>query len=116
RGRQESGREPWNGLGSAGRGAIDVGDAPALDIAEIIHASAGGLEMLRQPGIKNSNLRKRGPLLGAPDDRPRYRRGAEQRDELAAFHSITSSARASSEGTSTPRSCSDSAPRASLAP
>src|SRR5215467_2510550 len=67
----EFGREPWNGLGSAGSGAIDVGDAPALDIAEIIHASAEGLEMLRQPGIKNSNLRKRGPLLRARRERPR---------------------------------------------
>src|SRR5262249_57229269 len=98
RGRQESGREPWNGLGSDGRGAIEIGDAPAIDIAEIIHASTEGLEMLRQPGIKNSNLRKRGPLLGAPDDRPRYRRAAEQRDERAALHSITSSARVTSDG------------------
>jgi hypothetical protein len=36
--------------------------------------------------------------------RPRNRRTAEQRDELAPSHSITSSARASSvAGTSTPR-------------
>ena len=31
-------------------------------------------------------------------NRPRYRRAPEQRDELAPFHSITSSARASSDG------------------
>ena len=38
-------------------------------------------------------------LLRARRERPRRRRAAEQRDELAApFHSITSSARASSDG------------------
>src|SRR6516162_6360318 len=95
--RHEFGREPWNGLGSAGSGAIDVGDAPALDIAEIIHASAEGLEMLRQPGIKNSNLRKRGPLLRARRERPRGR-SAEQSDEGAPPHSITSLARVTSDG------------------
>src|SRR5207253_9701255 len=41
--------------------------------------------------------------LRARRERPRDRRAAEQRDELAAFHSITSSARASSvAGTSRP--------------
>ena len=37
-------------------------------------------------------------LLRARRERPRSRRAAEQRDELAALHSITSSARASSDG------------------
>ena len=37
-------------------------------------------------------------LLRARRERPRSRRAAEQRDELAALHSITSSARASSVG------------------
>ena len=37
-------------------------------------------------------------LLRARRERPRRRRAAEQRDELAAVHSITSSARASSDG------------------
>ena len=37
-------------------------------------------------------------LLRARRERPRRPRAAEQRDELAAFHSITSSARASSVG------------------
>jgi hypothetical protein len=35
--------------------------------------------------------------LGVRRERPRRRRAAEQRDELATFHSITSSARPSSE-------------------
>src|SRR5262249_8834865 len=43
-------------------------------------------------------------LLRARRERPRCCRAAEQRDELAPFHSITSSARASNEaGTSRPR-------------
>src|SRR5215472_11394782 len=43
-------------------------------------------------------------LLRARSERPRRRRTAEQRDELASLHSITSSARASSVGgTSRPR-------------
>ena len=37
-------------------------------------------------------------LLRARRERPRRRRAAEQRDELAPLHSITSSARASSDG------------------
>src|SRR5262249_49858115 len=37
-------------------------------------------------------------LLGARRERPRNRRAAEQRDELATLHSITSSARASRVG------------------
>src|SRR5262249_46399292 len=37
-------------------------------------------------------------LLRARRNRPRRRRAAEQRDELATLHSITSSARASSAG------------------
>ena len=37
-------------------------------------------------------------LLRARRERPRRRRTAEQRDELAPLHSITSSARASSVG------------------
>src|SRR4051794_4220236 len=43
-------------------------------------------------------------LLRTCRERPRSRRAAEQRDELAPPHSMTSSARASSEGgTSNPR-------------
>src|SRR5262249_38202678 len=38
---------------------------------------------------------RHGRLLRARRERPRHRRAAEQRDELAALHSITSSARAS---------------------
>src|SRR5262249_62273326 len=41
---------------------------------------------------------RRPPFLRARRERPRRRRAAEQRDEMAAFHSITSSERASSVG------------------
>jgi hypothetical protein len=45
-----------------------------------------------------SDVLRRKPtrLLRARHERPRRRRTADERDELAAFHSITSSARASS--------------------
>ena len=39
-----------------------------------------------------------GSSKGLSRERPRGRRAAEQRDEIAAFHSITSSARASRVG------------------
>src|SRR5262249_39353673 len=46
---------------------------------------------------------RHGRLLRARGERPRGRRAAEQRDELAPLHSITSSARASTlSGTSMP--------------
>ena len=53
-------------------------------------------------GIEKSDHRHR-RLLRARSERPRSHRAAEQRDELAALHSITSSARATSmEGSSRP--------------
>jgi hypothetical protein len=45
--RREFGREPLNGLGSACRGAVDVGDALTLDIIKVTHASAERFKMLR---------------------------------------------------------------------
>src|SRR5262245_36971388 len=50
---------------------------------------------LRRSGIEKSNERNR-LLLGMRNEQPRYRRTAEQIDEFAPIHSITSSARASS--------------------
>ena len=46
--------------------------------------------------MEEANYRHRG-LLRTPYDRPRHRRAAEQRDELASFHSITSSASSTNE-------------------
>src|SRR5262249_40633923 len=70
----------------------------ALDVAgfaepstERSHPVRGGAS---RRGIDEANHRHR--LLRARRERPRRRRAAEQRDELAALHSITSSARASS--------------------
>src|SRR5262249_15105522 len=53
--------------------------------------------ILRRPGVEEPDYRHRW-LLCARRERPRRRRAAEERDELAALHSITSSARASSVG------------------
>ena len=49
------------------------------------------------PALIQQESDHRHRLLRARRERPR-RRAAEQRDELATFHSITSSARASSVG------------------
>src|SRR5499433_214554 len=54
-------------------------------------------ESIRRYRGEKSDHRHR-PLLRARRERPRSRRAAEQRDELAALHSITSSALASSMG------------------
>src|SRR5262245_17613484 len=53
--------------------------------------------LIGRPRAKEPDHRHR-RLLRARRDRPRHRRTAEQRDELAAPHSITSSARARSDG------------------
>ena len=50
------------------------------------------------PGHEHADAPHPLALLRPRRDRPRRRRAAEQRDELAPFHSITSSARASSDG------------------
>src|SRR5262249_35747111 len=53
---------------------------------------------------EHADAPERGLLLRPRRERPRHRRAAEQRDELTALHSITSSARASSvAGISRPR-------------
>jgi hypothetical protein len=48
--------------------------------------------------IKKTNLRNHRRLLRTRRERPYSRCAAEKSDELASFHSITSSARASSDG------------------
>ena len=71
-------------------------------------STLGGTQQTIRPrsvrrAVEDSNHWHR-RLLRARRERPRRRRAAEQRDELAALHSITSSARASSiGGTSRPR-------------
>ena len=64
-------------------------------------AHGAGEALLDEP-----NDRHRRWLLCARRERPRRCRAAEQRDELAPYHSITSSASASNVGgTSSPREC-----------
>src|SRR5262249_36143171 len=67
----------------------------ALDITGLLQALAKAPQAPRRPvrrlGIEMADHRHR-RLLRARRERPR-RRAAEQRDELAALHSITSSAR-----------------------
>src|SRR5215471_3247289 len=71
----------------------------ALDIAGVFEAlaecaQAVRVRVVRRCGVEEPNHGHR-RLLSMRSKRPRHRRTAEQRDELAALHSITSSARAS---------------------
>src|SRR5262245_54300053 len=74
-------------------------DVLALDQAAVLEALTKCAEQMRVGGgrcaVEESDHRNR-RLLRPRRKRPRRRRAAEQRDEVAAFHSITSSARASS--------------------
>jgi hypothetical protein len=73
----------------------------ALDVARFLKSLSEGiyecLVLFWRCTIKETDHRN-ARLLGTRRERPRDRRTAEQRDELASFHSITSSARASSIG------------------
>ena len=96
-----------NSAASAGsRSILTLGPAVfdrhvlALDIAGFLQALAkcaqAVRERVRRCAVEKPDHRHR-RLLRARRERPR-RRAAEQRDELAPLHSITSSARASSVG------------------
>src|SRR6266536_3240857 len=79
----------------------------SLNVAQFAQATANcfhlgiGLRSAVQQRTQAWHLRR---LLCAPRERPRSRRAAEQRDEIASVHSITSSARPSSvSGTVRPK-------------
>src|SRR5262249_44780212 len=75
-------------------------DVAPLDIAELPHAVAERSKIARHrrlgAGMENADAMKLiSLLLRARRERPRSSRAAEQRDELAPLHSITSSATSS---------------------
>src|SRR5262245_23296452 len=72
----------------------------AFEVADITHSLAENLHVhIRRRGRRQiANTHGLHGLLRPRRERPRGCRAAEQRDELAALHSITSSARASSVG------------------
>ena len=108
-GRGDHGDPSANQIGRQRRQPIDLILGPAvfdrhvlaLDIAGVLQALAKCAqtvrERVRRCGVEEPDHRHR-RLLRARRERPRSRRAAEQRDELAPLHSITSSARASSDG------------------
>ena len=71
-------------------------DVPAFDVAERSQALAEGIRIASRVGslTQESDACKLRRLLRPCRERPRRRRAAEQRDELAPPHSITSSASA----------------------
>src|SRR5262245_28995275 len=79
--------------------ALDVAGV-AKPLSERAHEWCVGV---RRSAVEEPDHRHR-RLLRARHSRPRRRRAADQRDEFAPFHSITSSARTSTDaGTSRPR-------------
>src|SRR5262249_54119375 len=109
-GRGDHGDLPANQVGRQFRQSIGLIRGPAiydrdiltLDIAGVFQATVKSLqtarEHFRRYDIKKPNHRHPLALLRARRERPRRRRAAEQRYELAPLHSITSSASASSVG------------------
>src|SRR5262249_29376746 len=100
------GRQRWQSVIVTFRPAILDRHVAALDITSFVEALAErghhGCVPLRRPTIEEPKHRHR-RLLRARRERPRGSRAAEQRDERAAFHSITSSASNWTElGTSRP--------------
>src|SRR5262252_3183201 len=84
------------------REAVDRGTAAAEQATRQAEQSYASISPAHGPsrrrrGIEKSNDWHR-HLLRARRERPRGRRAAEQSDEFAADHSMTSSARASSVG------------------
>src|SRR5262249_44199115 len=81
--------------------AVDDCYVLAFHIADVLEAQAECAQTVRhrvrRSGVKEPNHRHC-RLLRPRRERPRGSRAAEQRDELAALHSITSSASASSLG------------------
>jgi len=95
-------RQDWKPLGIAARKTIIDLDGPALDPSESCKTFAESGELFPRFCVVGGNCHKhpdppRLSLLRARQKRPR-RRAADQHDELAPPHSITSSARASSDG------------------
>src|SRR5262249_21137137 len=95
----EIGRQLWQAIISAFRPAIFDRHVLALDVTGLSEAlPERGHELgpfSSEGGIDEADHRHR-RLLRARRERPRGRRTAEQRDEVAPLHSITSSASESS--------------------
>src|SRR5262249_52958879 len=83
---------------SALRPARFDGQVPTIDIASFtqpfVERAQPVCKLAGPFGAEHTNHRHRG-LLRTRGERPRRRRAADERDELAAPHSTTSSARAS---------------------
>jgi hypothetical protein len=96
------GRDLGEALALSIRPAIFDRDSAALDPAELAQSLRECHRPLAfaQRGALTQKPDGRQPrrLLRARHHRPRNRRAADERDELAPLHSITSSAMASSEG------------------
>src|SRR5262249_54732491 len=96
------GRDLGEALGASFRPAILDRDGAIRDPAEFMQSLGKSGDQFAFRRTRAQARESDGPqlarLLRARRKRPRRRRAAQQRDERAALHSITSSARASSVG------------------
>src|SRR5262249_51196270 len=74
----------------------------SFDIAQVVQALAERCQAIRCRWSSRAQPSDNRPLLRACRKRPRSRRAAEQRDEVAPPHSITSAATSSLSGTVRP--------------
>src|SRR5215470_2064285 len=97
----ELGCELGEAFAASLRPAILDREIAAVDPAEIahsLHEGGGPLALRRRAARSEQSDGRHLRLPRSRSDRPRRRRAAEQRDEPAPLHSITSSASASSVG------------------
>src|SRR5262249_42895429 len=104
----EVGRQPWKPIGLVVSPAKVDGNVLSLDDSGLLQPLPKRCDKWRGASSRRATEEpdhRHRRLLRARRERPRGC-AAEQRDEIAAFHSITSSARASSEGgTVSPSTC-----------
>src|SRR6516164_6061871 len=95
----EVGHERWQAIVLALQPMVLDRRVLALDVAGFVESFTERSDLaqrgVRRPAADEADDRQR-RLLRARRERPRCRRAAEERDELAASHSITSSAATSS--------------------
>src|SRR4029077_1066324 len=99
--RQQFAHEFWHAITDIGRPTLFDDDGSTLDVVQLPQSLSNGFKELRSLGRADSDPpdpRHPCRLLRARGKRIYRSRTAKKREEISAFHSITSSARASSVG------------------
>src|SRR6476659_11186297 len=99
--RQQFAQEFWHAITDIGRPTLFDNDGSTLDVVQLPQSLSNGIKELRSLGRADCDPpdpRHPCRLLRACGKRIYRCRTAEKHEEISAFHSITSSARASSDG------------------